>query len=232
MIEKNDLFDYGLKIYQNTDYFKFSLDSILLAEFVKFSNNSAILDICTGFAPIPLILSQKGKNMNISIEAVEIQKEVYDLALKSVKENNLEEKIKIYNADIKKFQNAKKYDIITCNPPYFKVTSHSLLNENEIKAKARHEICLNLDDLVNCVVEKIRDNGTFYMVHRSERLIEVINTLSKNNFGIRRICFVNTKNDDKADFFLIEAARHKKSDVKIMNISVWNRKTYQGIFDK
>ena len=85
----NDLLNYnGLKIVQNTDWFKFSLDSVLLANFVNVNKKTKIIDFCTGNAPSPLFLSHK---TNQKIVAVELQKEIYDLANKSVKLNHLEE---------------------------------------------------------------------------------------------------------------------------------------------
>lgn len=227
MIEKNDLYDYGFYIYQNSDFFKFSIDSILLAEFVKFKSTDSILDMCTGNAPIPLILTSKDKNLKI--DAVEIQKEVYDLAVKSINENKLNN-IKIYNDDIKKIELNKKYDIITCNPPYFKVGKSSLTNENPIKQVARHEIELTLENVIDITFKNLKETGTFYMVHRCERLIETINLLKNKSFGIRRLCFINTKETGYAEFFLIEASKYKKDDPKVKSINIKNLKTYKDIF--
>ena len=126
----NDLFDYeNLKIYQIRGNFKFSLDSILLAEFVKITKNTKnILDLCSGNAPVPMILSTK---TNAHIDAFEIQKHIYNLGIDSIKYNNLDKQITLYNADIMEidnYLNNKKYDIITCNPPYFKVENSEFLN--------------------------------------------------------------------------------------------------------
>ena len=120
----NDLLGYeDIKIYQNPEMFSFSLDSVLLPNFVTINKNiKNILDIGTGNAPIPLILSTK---TNAHIIAVEIQKDVYALAQKTVKINNLENQINLINADIKQIYQTMEpnyYDVITCNPPYFKVT--------------------------------------------------------------------------------------------------------------
>ena len=150
-IVKNDLYDYyGFSIYQDEDNFKFSLDSILLAEFVdidKKSNN--IVDLCTGNAPVPLILSTKTDNR---IYGVELQKSIADLAKMSIKEDKLEDRIEIINDNIKNISNyfdAESVDIVTCNPPYFKVSNNSsLINENRIKAIARHELEMNLEDVM------------------------------------------------------------------------------------
>ena len=142
----NDLFDYeNMKIYQIKGNFKFSLDSILLAEFVKINKNiKNILDLCSGNAPVPMILSTK---TNAQIDAFEIQTHIFELAKKSIEYNHLSNQIFIYNADVKEINNYiknKKYDIITCNPPYFKVDNQNFINDCDELAIARHEIKCNL----------------------------------------------------------------------------------------
>ena len=224
----NDLYDYGLKIYQNTDYFKFSVDSILLAEFEKLKNNIQILDIATGNVPIPLILTTKCNKINI--DAVELQKEIAELAAKSIEINNLSEKITLYQKNIKDYKTDKKYDIVTCNPPFFKNLNKSQKNENIIKSIARHEIELALEDVIQIASNVLKDNGTLYLVQRIERFLDTIDFLKKYRFGIREIIIVHTRKNKPAEFFLIEASRSKKSDPKIKAIDISNYKTYKNIF--
>ena len=125
-IVKNDLYDYGLYIYQEEKNFKFSLDSILLAEFVNVDDRiKSVVDFCSGNAAVPLILSTKLKAKYIGIE---IQKNVYDLACKSIEENSLEDNIEIINDSIKnvsKYIKDESVDVVTCNPPYFKFREDS-----------------------------------------------------------------------------------------------------------
>ena len=227
MIERNDLFDYGYYIYQNSNYFKFSIDSILLAEFIKVKNNQKILDLCTGNAPIPMILTTK--NNTLDITAIEIQKGIYDLAEKSIIENNLSN-IKLINSDAKGYKGDQKFDIVICNPPYFKVDEKSELNESIEKRIARHEVAITLPDIIECAYSNLKETGWFYIVHRSDRLIDVINKLETKKFGIRRITFISTNNDTKCELFLLEASKNKKSDPKITTINVKNLKTYKNIF--
>ena len=138
-----------LKIVQNTEWFNFSLDSVLLCNFVTINKNTKnIIDFCTGNAPIPLILSQK---TSANIVGVELQEDVYNLAEKSVDINNLNDQIQLLNMNVKKLTEKYEtdtFDLITCNPPYFKMSSKSNLNENKIKTVARHEVEINLDDIL------------------------------------------------------------------------------------
>ena len=188
--ELNDLYDTGFKIYQSKDYFKFSLDSLLLANFVEFNfTDTLVLDLCTGNAPVPIILSE---NKKIKIYGFELQKEIYELAVKSIKVNQIDN-VEIINDDVKNSLNyfpGNNFDIVTCNPPYFKYTKNSIINENEIKSIARHEIKITLEDIIKIATKQLKAKGKFYIVHRSDRLIEIINYLNKYNFGIKKLQFV------------------------------------------
>ena len=126
----NDVLGYqNLKIYQNTDMFQFSLDSVLLANFVTINPKvNKILDIGTGNAIIPIILSKK---TSAKITGVEIQKESFELAIKSVKINQLEDQIQLIQNDIKEYSqnlSTEIFDVITCNPPFFKTNENSNVN--------------------------------------------------------------------------------------------------------
>lgn len=214
--ELNDLYDTGFKIYQSKDYFKFSLDSLLLANFVEFNfTDKLVLDLCTGNAPVPIILSE---NKKIKIYGFELQKEIYELAVKSIKVNQIDN-VEIINDDVKNSLNyfpGNNFDIVTCNPPYFKYTKNSIINENEIKSIARHEIKITLEDIIKIVTKQLKAKGKFYIVHRSDRLIEIINYLNKYNFGIKKLQFVYSSIDANSSMVLIEAKKDCKNDVKVL----------------
>lgn len=205
----NDLLNYNnLKIYQDSDWFNFSLDSVLLANFVKVNNNMKIIDFCTGNAPIPLFLSTKTSSKIIGIE---LQEEIFSLAKKSVEINDLNNQIILLKEDVKNVTNlyeTDSFDLITCNPPYFKVTDKKNINENDVKAKARHELNLNLDDIFKCARKILKNNGKIVMVHRTQRMIEIICLMKKYNLEPKRIQFIYSFNDSKSNMFLIEASKN------------------------
>ena len=229
----NDLFDYdNLKIYQYNDGFKFSLDSILLAEYVKITGKTnSILDLCTGNASIPLILSTK---TNALIDAFEIQKDIYNLAIESIKYNKKQEQITVYNADVKEinnYVNYKKYDIITCNPPYFKVKNNGYLNETEKLAIARHELKVTLEDIFKIASDHLNTKGEFYLVHRISRLDEIIILGSKYKLNVKNIELIKTKENSSPYLVLIRAVKDSSLGVKINNpICIQNLTTYQNLF--
>ena len=226
----NDLFDYkNLKIVQNEDYFKFSIDSILLAEYVKITkNDNKIIDLCTGNLPIPFILNYKyGKK----IDAVEIQKEIYNYGLESLEINDKKDWINYYNEDVKNLVNIlekESYDVVTCNPPYFK---DSIKNDNLIKSIARHEIKINLEDIIKIASYLLKNNKTFYMVHIPNRLDEIILLCNKYNMNIKEIVVVNNTNKEPM-LILIKAVKNSKIGMKLKYLNDANiLKSYQNIFE-
>lgn len=215
---KNYLLGYkDMYIYQNPEMFSFSLDSVLLPNFVTINSNvENILDIGTGNAPIPLILSTKTE---AKIDAVEIQKDVYELAKKSVLENKLEDRINIINGDINevyKDMPAEHYDIITCNPPFFKVKEDSNLNANDYKTIARHEVKLNLEQLLKISRKLLKNNGVIGIVHRPERLVDILESMRDNNIEPKKIRFVYPRINEDSHVLLIEGRKNGNPGIKIL----------------
>lgn len=206
----------NLKIYQDTEMFRFSLDSILLPNFVTIRTRiEKILDIGCGNAVIPIILSTK---TSAHITGVEIQKESYDLAIESVEINNLSNRIQILNQDINEYYKeceSDVYDVITCNPPYFKVHDNSRLNNNITKTIARHEDNLNLNNIFFIAKKLLKNNGVIAIVHRPERLVEIIENMRKNNIEPKRIKFVYPKHNKECNTVLIEGSKNGKPGLKI-----------------
>lgn len=207
----------NLKIYQDTEMFHFSLDSILLPNFVTIlSKTKKILDIGSGNAVIPIILSTKTK---CQIDAVEIQKEVYELGKKSINLNKLESQIHLYHQDIKEFiKNIETdtYDTITCNPPFFKINELSHLNNTEYKTIARHEMTLNLSELMKIAKKVLKNNGNIAIVHRTERLIDIIIEMKKNNIEPKKIQFVYPKQNRASNILLIEGTKNGKPGIHLL----------------
>ena len=229
----NDLYDYqNLKIYQIPGYFKFSLDSLLLAEYVKIKKNTQnILDLCTGNAPIPMILATKTK---ANIDCFEIQPKIYDLAKKSIDYNELNSQINAINADILEIDSyifGKKYDIITCNPPYFKNENQEFLNGLEELRIARHEVKINLENVFKIAASHLDDKGEFYLVHRVTRLDEIIILANKFNLNVKNIELIQTKANTEPYIVLVRCVKNSKYGIKIGQIiNIENLNTYQNMF--
>ena len=225
MEKLNDILGYkNRKIYQNDNFFSFSLDSIILANYVNIKkSDNKICDLCTGNAVIPLILSLR---TNKDIDGVEIQKKLYELGAKSVEYNNLCGQINLYNEDINNFcgKHADSYDIVTCNPPYFKVKTDSNKNISVEKMIARHEVKTNLDEVCRITSKILRDKGTFGLIHRTDRFIEVLNNLKKYNLEPKRIKFIYNKIDEESTIFFVESRKNGSSGLKIEKPFVLRKK--------
>ncbi len=217
-IEINDLVYFkNIKIVQDKDYFNFSLDSVLLPNFVDITKKTKmILDMCTGNAPIPLILSTK---TDAKIYAVELQKEVYNLAKETIKINKLDNQIVLINNNIKnlkKIFNTETFDIITCNPPYFKKKEDSIINENIVKSIARHEIEMELEDVMLISKSLLKNEGSLVLVHRTDRLIEIIELMRKHNIEPKRMRLIYPKINTESNLVLIDGRKNGKKGLKIL----------------
>jgi tRNA1(Val) A37 N6-methylase TrmN6 len=211
----DDVLGYDLKIYQNSSYFSFSLDSIILANYANIRlRDKNIVDFCTGNGVIPLIVSKRTKN---NIVGVEIQEKLAELATKSVEYNKLTDRITIVNEDVNEFssRHLNEFDLVLCNPPYFKVEDKSSFNESYEKMIARHEITFNLEDLCKCCKKVLKDNGNLYIVHRSDRLIDIIETLRKHNIEPKRIRFVYENVSKESTLVLVEAQKCGSVGLKV-----------------
>lgn len=209
----NDLLGYeGLKIIQDPERFNFSLDSTLLAHFVKINKHShRFIDLCAGNAPIPLMLTLR---TDAVIDAVELQDDSADQAMRSVVINQLENQIKIHHRDLIGIHTELgrgHYDVVTCNPPYFKVGPESNLNKNDALTMARHEVTVTLDDIVKEAAQLLRTGGHFAMVHRPDRLIEIIETFKKYRLEPKRLRFIYPRLNKEANGILIEGVLDGKT---------------------
>ncbi len=214
----NDLLEYNLKIYQDSDAFNFSLESAILPNFVSLKKGvKNILDVGCGNAPISLILSTR---TNANIVGIEIQEDSYNLAIESIKINNKENQIKVINDDYKNITNYyphEFFDVIVSNPPYFKLDTTKNKNIQISKQHARHEISLDLDQLIRISSKMLKNKGVFALVHQSERLSEIIKLMEDNKLTVKKIQFIHTKENIDAIRVLVEAVKNTGAGLKVLN---------------
>lgn len=215
---KNRLLDTDLVIYQDDEWFKFSLDSVLLAKFVTLNlRHKKIIDLASGNAPIPMLLSFRTK---ASIYGVEYQKCVYELGKQSIVKNEMEEQIELICGDardLSKSFNSDSFDVVTCNPPYFKTKNEAYLNDNLVKSIARHEITLTLDDVLKQASYLLKNGGILAMVHRTERFVEILEKMKQYRLEPKRVQFIYPKKGKNSDLFLIEGIKNGKKGLKLLS---------------
>lgn len=212
----DDLEINDLKIIQKTDGFCYGIDSVLLSDFAKnIKNNSIVIDFGTGTGILGFLLIAK---TNVKkIYGIEIQQEIADMAKRSIKMNNLEDKFEIVNCNIKELDNKLKidsFDAVITNPPYKKMNS-GRINENEVKLISRHEVTAELSDFIKMSFKMLKDKGTLYMVHRAERLVDIMAEMRNNKMEPKRIRFVYSNQKSDSKLVMIEAVKNGKSSIKV-----------------
>lgn len=221
----DDLQLKGICVIQKKDAFRFGIDAVLLANFSKIRRGAKVIDLCSGTGIIPFILA--GKTEASHIIGIEIQDEMVDMAKRSVSFNKLEEKIDFINKDLKDFEflrNLDKVDVVTVNPPY-KLKNSGIINLNDKNAIARHEICCTLDDVIRSAKAVLKDNGRIYMIHRPDRLADIICTMRKYKIEPKLIKMIQPNTKKAPNMVLIEGQNNGGTFLK------WEAPLYVYNFD-
>lgn len=213
----NDLLNYnGYKIIQRTDGFNFSLDSVLLANFATLNGKvKKVCELGCGNGAVIMMMSTLTK---ASIVGIDILETSCDLATRSIEMNKIQDRIEIIHDNFIGIHNKighDVFDLVVCNPPYFSKDEHSNLNESKLKQTARHEIDATLDDVLKTAKILLKNNGYFAMVHRPNRLVEIISKMQANNIEPKRIRFVYPKLSSDANLILIEGRRNGNKGIVI-----------------
>ena len=213
--EFTELCIYDWEVLQKKQGFRFSSDPVLLAHFIKPTGKSRLLDMGTGCGVIPFLLA--ARYPDLALEGVELQPEIADMAGRSVVHNGLESRITIHNGDITALpaEFAHRYDWVTSNPPFFKLGS-CVANDNPQIALARHEIACTLDQLVASAARCLTEHGHFAMIHRAERLPEIMEACKANHLTPARMRFIHAKKDQPAHLVLLECIHHSKCALSVL----------------
>ena len=211
----DDLQCNGYRIIQNPEKFCFGMDAVLLSNFAKINTGDNVVDMCTGTGIIPFLLAAKTKASIIS--GIEIQSDMVEMANRSVNLNEISNRVKIIEGDIKNindFFGKASIDAVTCNPPYM-IEKHGIINESDSRTISRHEILCNLEDVIASAASILKPGGNFYMVHRPFRFAEIIVMLTKYKLEPKRVRFVYPFVDKEPNMVLIEAKKGGKSRMTI-----------------
>lgn len=219
MLEPGERLDHlltqDLKIIQSPEVFSFSLDAVLLARYAGVPARGRVLDLCTGNGVVPLLLTTRTA---ASIDGVEIQPKLADMARRSVALNGLEDRITIIEADLREWSKRADvrgaYDAVTINPPYLPRGSGEY-KENIHKAMARHEIGCTLDDAAAACAAAVKSGGRVTMVHRPSRLADIIETLRRHRLEPKRMRLVHPKREAEANIVLIESLKDGRPELRL-----------------
>lgn len=206
----------GLRLIQKKEGFRFGTDAVLLADFAKKVSSKKTLDLCTGTGIVPILLA--GKTKTLEIHGLEIQAEIAQMAKRSVTLNSLDERVKITEGDLKnalEYYAKSEFDLITCNPPYMKSGS-AILNKTDNKIISRHEVMCTLDDIVKISAKLLKPMGHFVVVHRPNRLVDLLFGMRENSIEPKTIRFVHPSAGKPPILFLVDGMKGANRDIKIL----------------
>ena len=209
--------DKRLQIIQKNDGYKYGEDTILLFKLFQESlnkKNIKLLDIGTGNGILPILLSDN--EFLSELIGIDIQRENIERAIKALELNKIRKNIIFERMDIKEYKSSNYFDVIISNPPYMEENGKKI-NENEHKAISRHEIKLTLSEFISNAKRLLKPIGSLYFIHRTHRLVEIVKSLDKNNFSIKKIIFIYSTKNNKSSMVFIEAIKGKKVKLEVEN---------------
>ena len=212
----DDLHRCGYMIIQDPEKFCFGMDAVLLSGFCSISKGETILDLGTGTGVIPILLAAKTEAKHLS--GIEIQKDIADMALRSVCYNELSERVSIIQGDLRNVESLiarHSFDVVTANPPYMKLESGATC-EHSAKAISRHELKMSLDECIYAAAYALKFGGRLYMVHRPARLADIMCSLRAHKLEPKRIRFVQPYMDKEPNLVLIEAKSGGKPELRVL----------------
>lgn len=203
----DDLQLKNLYVIQKKEGFRFGIDAVLLANFAQVKRGNKVIDLCSGTGIIPFIIA--GKTEASSITGIEIQEEMVEMAKRSVQFNKLEHRINFINGDLRNLELLKKLpkaDVVTVNPPY-KLANSGIVNPEDKMAIARHEICCTLEDVIIACRILLNDNKRMYMIHRPDRLADILTLMRKHKIEPKRIQMIHPNTKKAPNIVLVEGQR-------------------------
>ncbi len=207
MLTQEQLDKLELKIYQPRKAYRYNEDSVFLASFLdNIKKGSVIADLGAGCGIISLIISKRFEQLKIY--AVEIQKEMYSILKKNIKENNLESVIVPLNEDYRFLHRDyhQYFDIVISNPPYRKPTGGRVSKDLQ-KAMSRHETCGSLEELLVCASRILKDKGRIYLSFLAERMTDLLYNMRENRLEPKKILPVYPFINKNSNLIIVEGVK-------------------------
>ncbi|GHV98465.1 O-methyltransferase [Lactobacillus nasalidis] len=225
-LKENERIDYmlgeQLKIIQDEQSFAFSLDTLLLAYWAKsaIKSRSKVAELCSGNAAASLYMAAFNR---AHYDDVELQADIVSKARRSIALNKMEDRITVYQGNVKdaaSFLKKDSYDLVVVNPPYFKAPAGHRLNPDRAKAIARHELEINLEEIIAVSSGLLKMKGKMFMVHRPERLGEIINYGFKHDLAVKSVQPFVSRRGQAANLVIVEAVRSGKGDGLVLHDAI------------
>lgn len=211
----DSIFNGALKVIQKKKGYRFSMDAVLLARSVRIHEKDRIIDLGTGCGIIPLIIASHGACE--CIVGVEIQSHLADIAKRNVRLNKKNQIIQIVECDINNIGNsftAESFDIVVSNPPFGK-QGIGRISPNQQRAIARHEILVELEELISAAFYLLRRGGRIYIIYPASRLSRMLYLLKKESLEPKIMRMVHSTMGAAAQLTIIEATKYGGEELKI-----------------
>ena len=217
MLRIEDLSLNGLKIYQDDELYCFTSDAVLLSKFAMVKHGDIVADFCSGSGIVGLHLYGLNAEKIKSVTLFEMQKSLYDLSVKSIELNNLTDKFTAVNTKLQDITSDynEKFSLIVCNPPYMSVNG-GFDADDQSKAVCRAEKELSLSELLDAIKKHLKFGGRVAMVHRADRLVDIVSGMRERNIEPKRLQLVSGGNKPPY-LVLIEGVKGGKPSLKVLN---------------
>lgn len=213
-LKNNERLDYvndNIELIQNTEGLTFGTDALLLAGYVSGKHKSAV-ELGGGTGIISMLLLSRGKAEHV--DCVEIQEEFAELIGRNAAHNGLGEGLSVVCSDVRDFRPEKECELVFTNPPYMKTTSGKS-NLDDKKNIARHEVAGTIYDFCKSGSRMLKYGGTFAVVYRPDRLIDLVDALRGAGLEPKRMTYVHANASSDPSMVLIEAKKGGKCGLKL-----------------
>ncbi|MGN0765299.1 MAG: tRNA1(Val) (adenine(37)-N6)-methyltransferase [Christensenellales bacterium] len=222
--ERLDDLEYkGMRLIQDKNGYCFTSDAVLLAGLVRACKNDVVVDFGCGNGVVALLVA--GKTTAKSVVGIEMQEGAYKLAVRNVQLNAMQDRVWIVNDDIAnadKVLGKESVSVVVCNPPYFEKNSGQK-RVSESVALSRHESTCSLDDIVAKASEVLKYGGKLWMIHKCERMAEVLTSMSNHNLEPKKVTLIYPKANKIPDTFVVEGKKSSAPGMKIDSIVVYDQ---------
>lgn len=220
VVTHDTLFDGELVCLQNQEGYRFSIDSVILAHFIRPDKGDIILDLGTGCGIISLIMCYRWKGILESITGVEKQSSLVTLAKRSIAMNGFDELCQVIKGDVKTlFQTVDResFTKVVCNPPFYQ-SGTGRINKNREALLARHQISATLADFISAAAAAVKNRGTTYFIYPAQSLGDLLLLSKKNRLEPKKIMFVYSypQPAKSAELVLVKCLKNGGSGVDIM----------------
>lgn len=222
-MERIDNTGFGnIKLIQDPEQFCYGVDAVILADFANTlcPDYNRVADLGTGNGIIPFILSHKNKNAVIT--GIEVQSEAAEMARRSCKINDLENRVDFIESDVVEIlagsiltEEGGSFDLVTCNPPYFS-KGGAIPSSSKCKFIARHETTAEVEDFIKAAAVLLKRKGHFCMVHRPSRLADIFFFCRKHGLEPKNMRLVAPKTGEAPNIVLIHCIKGGGKELNVM----------------